>query len=351
MKIERAKSLKPKPSADKLGFGQHFTDHMLRIDFADGRWGEPAIVPYGPITLEPTAAVLHYGQSIFEGMKAYRGQGADSSLRIFRPSANAQRLNASATRLCMPTLDPKIFVDSIKALVKHEADWVPSAPGTSLYIRPVMIATEGFLGVRPANAYSFLVMLSPVGAYFAEGFAGVRIWVEEENLRAARGGIGAAKTAGNYAASLLAGERAKKRGYAQVLWLDQDRRSIEEVGTMNVFFLIGDTLVTPPLSDSLLAGVTRDSVIQLARHLGQKVEERAVPIEELAAAAKKGTLREAFGTGTAAVISPISELGWRNEKLVPGDGKPGPLATKLLETHAGITAGTQPDPFQWMERI
>ncbi len=348
MKIERTSSPKPKPPAGQLGFGVHFTDHMLRVDYESGAWGEPRIVPYGPLTLDPAAAALHYAQTIFEGFKAYRGPANDPAPRLFRPQAHLDRLNASAARLCMPTVDTAKMLEAFRELIRVEADWIPEGAGTAMYVRPLMIATEAFLGVRPANRYSLLVLLSPVGNYWSTGLAPVRIWVEEELVRAARGGTGACKTGGNYAGSLLAAERAKAKGYQQVLWLDEAHQQIEEVGTMNVFFVLDDRLVTPPLAGSLLAGITRDSILKLARHWGLKVEERPVRIEELQQASQEGRLKEAFGTGTAAVISPIGELSWRGQKIVPGDGKPGPVAQRILGALQGITSSKEADPFGWM---
>jgi branched-chain amino acid aminotransferase len=351
VKIERNPTPKPKPPTEKLGFGLHFTDHMLRMDYEAGKgWDEPHIVPYGPLSLDPAAAVFHYAQTLFEGFKAYRGPAADPTPRLFRPQQHLERLNATATRMCMPAVDPAKMLEAVRELIRLEADWIPREPNTALYVRPVMFATEAFLGVRPAHRYVLLVILSPVGHYWSTGVAPVRIWVEEEHVRAARGGTGAAKTGGNYAGSLFASERAKARGYQQVLWLDEAHEQVEEVGTMNVFFVLGDKLVTPPLSGSLLAGVTRDSILKLARHWKLPVEERPVRIEELRTAAKESRLKEAFGTGTAALISPIGELAWRGEKIAPGEGQLGPVGKRLLDALTGITSGREPDTFEWLVR-
>lgn len=352
VQIEKNPNPKAKPPLEKVGWGVHFTDHMLRQDYdAASGWTDPRIVPYAPLTLDPANATLHYAQTIFEGFKAYRGPKSDPVPRMFRPQRNLERLNTSAARMCMPQIDVAKTLDGLRELIKLEAEWIPDAPGHSMYVRPFMFATESFLGVRPSTKYALLAILSPVGSYWSTGLAPVRIWVEEEFVRATRGGTGAAKTGGNYAGSMLAAERAKQRGYQQVLWLDETHQNVEEVGTMNVFFVLGDTLVTPPLSSgTLLAGVTRDSILRLVRHWNMKVEERPVGIAELQKAAQSGLLKEAFGTGTAAVISPIGELAWRGEKLIPGDGQPGAVAKKLLAAHAGITSSQEPDPFEWMVR-
>lgn len=347
--IERTRTPKAPPPSEGLGFGKHFSDHMLVVDYAEGQgWGEPRIIPYGPLALDPAAAALHYGQTLFEGMKAFHRDGGAPVL--FRPDRHVARLNASARRLCMPELPEALAMACVEALVDVDREFVPRGPGTSLYLRPLMIATEGFLGVRPSRRYSFVVISSPVGLYFSAGSTGVRIWVETEHVRAARGGIGAAKAGGNYAASLLAAERAKARGYDQVLWLDERHEQIEEVGTMNVVFRIGDTLVTPALHDSILAGVTRDSVLALAREAGMKVEERALSLEEVRQAHRAGQLREAFGTGTAAVISPIKELATATETLTLPES-PGPFALQLREAILAIQEGRAPDTHGWMHPV
>jgi branched-chain amino acid aminotransferase len=321
------------------------------MDYEGGMgWGEPHIIPYGPLMLDPAAAVLHYAQTLFEGFKAYRGPTADPAPRLFRPQQHLERLNATAARMCMPVVEPVKTLEAVREFIRLEGDWIPREPGTALYVRPVMFATEAFLGVRPAQRYTLLVLLSPVGNYWSTGASPVRIWVEEEQVRAARGGTGAAKTGGNYAGSLFASERAKARGYQQVLWLDEAHEHVEEVGTMNVFFVLEDKLVTPPLSGSLLAGVTRDSVLKLARHWKLSVEERPVAMEELRSASKNGQLKEAFGTGTAAVISPIGELAWRGEKIAPTCTQLGPLGQRLLDAVVGITSGNDPDVFEWLVR-
>ena len=343
---ELAERSRPRPEEKSLGFGRYFTDHMLVARYDEGKgWHEAKIVPYGPIQLDPAAAALHYGQELFEGMKAYRGK--DGRIRLFRPEENCKRMARGAERLCMPVLPPEQMLEFIVELVKVEQDWVPHSHGTALYIRPTMIATEPFLGVRPSKSYLFFVILSPVGAYYAEGFNPVRIWVEPKFSRAARGGLGAVKAGANYAASLLAAEQARARGYAQVLWLDAaEHRWLEEVGTMNLFLRIGDEVVTPPLGGSILPGVTRDSVIQLLRHWGVPVHERPISIEEVREAHARGALKEVFGTGTAAVISPVKELCYKDESLFIGD-EMGELSRRLYDTITGIQYGTVPDPFGW----
>ncbi len=294
--------LKPKPAHDKLGFGKHFTDHMFSMKYKEGKgWHDPVIEPYHPLQLDPTAMCLHYGQEIFEGLKAYRGP--QNEIYLFRPTENIRRMNASAERLCMAQIDEAIFLDALKKFVVLEKDWIPGAKGSSLYIRPTLIATEAALGVHPANEYLFFIIAGPVGAYYANGFSPTKIYVSEEYVRAAPGGTGAIKAAGNYAASLYASRIATNMGYTQVLWLDaREKKYVEEVGTSNIFFLIGDELITTPLGGTILPGVTRNSVIKLAAHLGVKVVERPLAIDEVIAASEKGTLKESFASGTAAII-------------------------------------------------
>jgi len=317
---------------------------------ADQGWHNPRVVPYGPLTLEPSAAVLHYSQEIFEGLKAYRSPR--DTVLLFRPDKNAARLNHSCERMCMPKMEEHLFLSAIKSVVATDRDWVPRAPGTSLYIRPAMIATEPFLGVRPSQSYLFFVILSPVGAYYAEGFNPVKILVEDHYVRAVRGGTGDAKTGGNYAASLAAAEEAHHKGYTQVLWLDGvERKYVEEVGSMNIAFVIDNELVTPSLNGSTLAGITRDTVLQLARDWGIRVAERQISIDEVFTAVKNGRLSEVFGMGTAAVISPVCELAYKEEKLAIGDGTVGPLAQRLFDDISAIQRGLKPDPHGWMMEI
>jgi branched-chain amino acid aminotransferase len=348
IRVAKASALKPKPKDSELGFGQIFTDHMFLADFEEEKgWYDPRIAPYGPLPLDPAAAVLHYAQAIFDGLKAFRG--VDGKVRLFRPHQHVERMNGSARRLCIPPLDPDLAVESIVRLVALERDWVPRQLGTSLYIRPVIIATEPFLGVRPARSYIYYVILSPVGAYYPEGMAPVKILVVDKYVRAVEGGVGAAKTGGNYAASLLASDEAKHLGYTQVLWLDGvHRRYLDEVGTMNIMVKLGDEIVTPPLvSNTILPGVTRDSALTLMRDWGLKVSERPVGIDEVAAAHRRGALAEVWGTGTAAVISPVGELAYQGEKMVINEGRIGPLTRRLYDAIVGIQYGQAADPYRW----
>jgi branched-chain amino acid aminotransferase len=321
---------------------------MFLMDYEDGKgWIEPRIVPYQSIALDPAAMVLHYGQAVFEGMKAYKGK--DGGIKLFRPLKNFQRMNASNERLCIPALDEAFVLDALKELLALESGWIPTAEGTSLYIRPFVIATDPYLGVRPSHRYLFLIILSPVGNYYREGLNPVKIYIESDYVRAVRGGLGFTKAAANYAASLKSQEKAKQLGYAQVLWLDGvQRKYVEEVGTMNVFFKIGGNVVTPELQGSILPGVTRDSVLQLLRHKGVAVEERPISIDEVLEAYAAGTLEEAFGTGTAAVISPIGELILNESRMALSDGKIGALSQQLYDTITGIQNGTVEDEFGWM---
>ena len=342
-------SRKPIPKPDELGFGIHFTDHMFVMDYKDDKgWINARIIPYSPFTLDPAAVCLHYGQAIFEGLKAYKG--VDGKIRFFRPMENMKRLNRSAWRMCMPQVDENELFDAIKKLIDIERDWVPEAKGTSLYIRPFMIATEPYLGVRPATEYILSVILTPVGAYYKEGFNPVKIFVTDKYVRAAVGGVGEAKAAGNYAASLMASEEAKKKGFTQVLWLDaKERKYVEEVGTMNIFFVLDGEVVTPELTGSILSGITRDSVIKLSKDWGYKVSERRISIDEVIDAAKNGKLNECFGTGTAAVISPVGFLYYKDQGYEINGGKTGPLAQRLFDELTGIQYGEKPDPYGWIE--
>ncbi len=346
--VTRVQWPKAKPDEDRLGFGQVFTDHMFLMDGAgDTGWTDPRIVPYGALTLEPATVVLHYAQSIFEGLKAYRGE--DGVVRLFRPDRNIARFNRSAARLCVPPVDPDLFLAALRQLVALDREWVPRAPGTSLYIRPVAFAKDPDLHVRPSRTYQFFIILSPVASYYSEGFNPLRIRVEDRYARSVRGGTGAAKTAGNYAGSLLAGEEAQRDGFAQVLWLDGiGQEYIEEVGSMNIVFVIGDELVTPPVTGTLLEGVTRESVLQLARDYGMRVSERPLTIAEVLAAGRNGALREVFGTGTAAVISPVGELSYKGECIRVSDGEVGPLSKRLFEELSAIQRGRLPDRHGWM---
>ncbi|MBM6939406.1 branched-chain amino acid aminotransferase [Pseudoflavonifractor phocaeensis] len=345
--IQRAATLKDKPDPKTLVFGKVFTDHMFLLNYDAGQgWHDGRIVPYGDLNLPPSAMVFHYAQEVFEGMKAYRRP--DGKVQLFRPMDNVRRLNDSCERLCIPQLPEDLALEGIRALVKVEQDWVPSEPGTSLYIRPFIIATDASLGVHASHSYLFCVICCPVGAYYAEGINPVRIYVENEDVRAVRGGTGYTKCGGNYAASIRAGERAEEQGYAQVLWLDGvERKYIEEVGSMNVMFKVDGAIVTPKLTGSVLPGITRRSCLQLLRDWGYPVEERLVTAQELFDAADAGKLDEAWGTGTAAVVSPIGEMGWNERKAEVNGGVIGPVTQKLYDTLTGIQWGTQPDPYGW----
>ncbi len=352
IRVELTKNPKPKPADEnKLGFGNIFTDHMFVMDYDEGKgWHDARIIPYGPIEMEPSAMCLHYGQSVFEGMKAYRTK--DNRILLFRPDKNMARLNISNDRLCIPRIDEEFAKQAIAKLVSIDKDWVPSAEGTSLYIRPFIIGVDPHIGVHPAHHLMFIVICSPSGAYYPEGLNPVKIYVEKNYVRAVRGGMGFAKTAGNYAASLKAQDEAEKQHYTQVLWLDgNERKYIEEVGTMNVFFKIDDEVVTPALQGSILSGITRMSSIDLIRSWGIQMTERQISIEELAQAASQGRLKEAFGTGTAAVISPIGELKWGDNIMTINNGEIGPLSQKLYDTLTGIQWGNLPDTMGWTYEV
>jgi branched-chain amino acid aminotransferase len=333
------------PGDNHLSFGTIFTDHMLRAEYEEGRgWLNYRIEPYGPLSFDPAAAVLHYGQSVFDGLKAFRSD--DGRVRLFRPEKHIERLSASARRLCMPALD-SAALSWLVEFVRTEQDSVPSTPGTSLYVRPTIVATEAFLGVRPARSYSFFVIASPVGAYYS-GDTPLKIRIEDKYVRAAPGGLGAAKTGANYVASLLAAEEAQAAGFDQVLWLDGlERRYLEEVGTMNVMLRTGDEVLTPPSGDTILAGVIRDSALTLLRESGVPVSERPIAVNEIIAGARNGTLQEAWGTGTAAGISPISELGYKDERYLINEARPGDLSERLASTLADIQYARVRDTHGW----
>ena len=352
IKIYKTTEPKAKPAAgQKLGFGKIFTDHMFVMNYTEGKgWHDPRIEPFRNISLSPAAMVYHYGQEMFEGLKAYKGP--DGKVYLFRPDMNAKRTNATNDRLVIPQLPIEDFVQAVSAVVDVDRDWIPSDPGTSLYIRPFIIATDEFLGVAPSKTYLFMVILSPSGAYYASGLAPVGIWIEDEFVRAVRGGIGFAKTGGNYAASLIAQQKAHDAGYAQVLWLDGvERKYIEEVGSMNIFFKIAGKVVTPSLNGSILPGITRNSVIQVCKSWGYEVEERKISVEELLEAQKNGTLEECFGTGTAAVISPVGKLRYEDDVMDINGGDIGPLSQKLYDTITGIQLGLLPDEFGWRLQV
>lgn len=336
-----------KPDQANLAFGRNFTDHMFLMKWSSEEgWHDAEICPYQDFHLDPAAMVFHYGQAIFEGMKAYRGKTND--IFLFRPRDNFARMSLSAQRLCMPHLAEEKVLSGLRALLYLDQDWVPSVPGASLYIRPFMIATEPMLGVKPSASYYFAIIMCPVGAYYAEGFNPTKIFVSEKYARAVPGGVGEAKAAGNYAASLLASEEAKKEGYTQVLWLDAcERRYIEEVGTSNIFFCINDELVTPKLGGSILSGLTRNSVLTLAHDWDMKVSERRITIDELLQGCKDGSVQEAFATGTAAVISPVGELCYKGEKCLINGGKTGKMAKKFFDELQMIQFGEKKDLHNW----
>lgn len=334
------------------GFGTRFTDHMVTATWTPAAgWHDATLGPYGPLQLDPAAATLHYAQAIFEGLKAYRHD--DGSVWAFRPEANAARFQASARRLALPELPVDDFVAAIDALVSADRDWVPGAPETSLYLRPYMFASEAFLGVRPAAQVTFSVIASPAGPYFATGVAGVSIWLSSDYTRAAPGGTGAAKCAGNYAASLLAMQQAAAHGCAQVVFLDAvERRWVEELGGMNLFFVHADgTLVTPELTGTILEGITRSSILTLAAEAGLSVTERRVPIDEWQKGAASGEITEVFACGTAAVVTPVSRLAWDSGEVVIGTGDPGPVTLDLRRALVDLQYGRVPDRYSWMHRI
>ncbi|MCF0124006.1 MAG: branched-chain amino acid aminotransferase [Ruminiclostridium sp.] len=346
IKIERTANPKEKPTG-KLGFGKIFTDHMFVMNYTNGKgWHDPRIVPYQDLVLSPASMVFHYGQEMFEGLKAYKGVNGETLL--FRPDMNGKRTNDTNDRLCIPQIPVEDFVQAVKAVVKVDEDWIPTEPGTSLYIRPFIIATEPFLGVDVSDTFLFMIIMSPSGAYYESGLEPVGIWIEDDYVRAVKGGMGYAKTGGNYAASLAAQVKAHHDGYSQVLWLDGvERKYIEEVGAMNIFFKIDGKIVTPMLNGSILPGITRNSVLQLCREWGMDVEERRISVDELLKAQKDGKLEECFGTGTAAVISPVGKLRYKDEVMVIGGGEIGPVSQKIYDTVTGIQLGKLEDKFGW----
>ena len=340
-----------KPDSSTLGFGKIFTDHMFMMDYSkEEGWHDARIIPFGPIALHPASTVLHYGSEIFEGLKAYRK--ADGSVQMFRPEENIARLNRSAERLCLPQIPEDLALEVLTKFVETEKDWTPSAEGTSLYLRPFLFGNDESLGVHAVHNATYVIIASPVGSYYKEGINPVKIMIEDEDVRAVRGGTGYAKCGGNYAASNRAGERAEKQGYSQVLWLDGvERKYIEEVGAMNVMFKISGEIVTPMLSGSILPGITRKSCIELLKSEGYKVTERLISIDELDEAMNNGTLEEAWGCGTAAVVSPIGELCYKGKKYTVGGGKIGEVTQHLYDTLTGIQWGKIEDKFGWTYKI
>lgn len=351
IKITKAKTSKiDSVDFENLGFGEVFSDHMFSMDYENGEWINQRIEPYGKIEFEPAMCTLHYAQAVFEGLKAFHVR--DGSINIFRPEKNLERMNRSNERMCMPTIDQDMFFDAMTELIKLERDWIPKDTGHSLYIRPFIFGTENFLGVHPSSTYRFMIILSPVGAYYKEGFNPVSLLVPEEYVRAVKGGVGEAKTAGNYAASLLPAEIAQKKGFTQVLWLDgEHHKYIDEVGTMNIFFVIDDEVITPPLEGSILPGVTRDTALDLTKSWGMKVNERRISIDELIQSSKEGRLQEVFGTGTAAVISPVDEIQYRDTNININHGQIGPIARRLFDEISGIQYGEISDTHGWIYNI
>ena len=349
--ITRADTDRTRPEDSDLGFGQIFTDHMFVMDYSQEKgWHDPKIMPFTDFNISPAAMVFHYGQAIFEGLKAYKT--ADDKIQLFRARDNFERMNRSAKGMCIPQFDVDFVMDAMKQLIKIEEKWIPQTPGTSLYVRPTIIATDPFLGVRASFTYKFYIILSSVGAYYAEGLNPVKIWVSKDHVRAAKGGVGEFKTAGNYAASLIASEEANKEGYAQVLWLDAiERKYIEEVGAMNIFFLVGDEILTPNLTGTILPGITRYSVITLAKKWGMKISERKISIDEIFRAHDQGKLKEVFGSGTAAVISPVGEIKYGDKTISIGDGTPGETAMKFYNTLTDIQYGKTKDLDNWIEKV
>jgi branched-chain amino acid aminotransferase len=351
MQINITRSGRLKPDDDKLDFGTIFTDHMFNMDYTlEKGWHNARIEPYRNIDMDPATMVLHYGQAVFEGLKAYRTQ--KGAVQLFRPKDNFSRMNRSCRFLCIPEIDEAFVLKALKELLNIEKEWVPKAPQTSLYIRPTIIATDPFLGVRASYTYRFFIILCPVGAYYPEGFNPVKIMVSKKHVRAVRGGLGEAKTPANYAASLRAGEEAHELKYTQVLWLDGvEQKYIEEVGSMNIFFVIDNELITPELNGSILPGLTRQSVLELAKLWGMKVTERKITIDEVIETHSQGRLNEIFGSGTAAVISPVGELKYGDTILTINDNKVGPVAKKFFETIDAIQYGNADDPKGWIETI
>lgn len=351
IKVEKTNSPKVKPDDNTLGFGEIFTDHMFVMDYSPEKgWHDAKIIPFANLSLHPAATVFHYGAEIFEGLKAYRTSSGD--VQLFRPIENIKRMNNSAERLCLPKIDPDFALEVLKTFVSVERDWVPHKEGTSLYIRPFLFGNDENLGVHSIKNSKFVIIASPVGSYYKEGINPVKIMIEADDVRAVRGGTGEAKCGGNYAASVRAGEKAEKEGFSQVLWLDGvERKYIEEVGAMNVMFKINGTVITPKLTGSILPGITRKSCIQILKDKGIPVEERLLSIEELAKAVKDGTLEEAWGCGTAAVVSPIGELRYLGKDYIINNGAIGKITQMLYDTITGIQWGKTNDPYNWTVNI
>ena len=346
--VSKAKELKMLPDESCLGFGTILTDHMFKMDYdEDNGWHNPRIEPYGPIQMDPANLTLHYSQTIFEGLKAYRTESGD--IQLFRPADNFERLSRSAQGLCIPPFDKEFALEALKELLTLDKRWVPSVPGTSLYVRPIIIAMDPYLGLKAGSTYLFYIILSPVGAYYAEGFNPVKIMATKDYVRAVRGGVGMYKTGGNYAASLNATVEANRQGYTQVLWLDGvEQKYVEEVGSMNIFFVIDGTIVTPMLNGSILPGITRDTVMALAKEWGLPAVERRIAIDEVFEAAESGKLDEVFGSGTAAVISPVGEIKFGEKVITINNGEVGPMAQRFMDSITDIQYGRKPDPKNWI---
>ena len=349
---EKTTSPKQLPAEDNpLVFGTIFTDHMFVMDYEAGKgWYDPRVIPYQPLIMEPSAMVFHYGQEMFEGLKAYNA--VDEKILLFRPDKNAERTNNTNRRICIPEIPVEDFVQAVREVVKTDAAWIPRKAGTSLYIRPFIIATDPFLGVRPSHTYKFIIILSPVGAYYPEGLNPIKIWIEDDYVRAVKSGVGEAKTGANYVASMAAQMKAHDDGYSQVLWLDGvERKYIEEVGAMNIFFKINGTVVTPQLNGSILPGITRDSCVELCKSWSIPVEERKISVQELFAAAEDGSLEEVWGSGTAAVISPVGHLRWKDKVVQVKDGGIGEISQRLYDTVTGIQLGKIAGPEGWVVEV
>lgn len=349
--VTRTTEPKPKPDPDNLVFGTVFSDHMFEMSYSPEQgWHDGKIVPYGPLSLEPSTCVLHYAQMMFEGLKAYKTD--DGRVLLFRPNKNAERTTVTCERICIPPIDEDLMVEAIKKVVEVDQDWIPKAEGTSLYIRPFIIATDPYLGVSPSKTFKFYIILSPVGPYYKGGLQPTKILVEDKYVRAMVGGTGAAKIGGNYAASLKSQQEAIEKGYQQVLWLDGvERRYVEEIGTSNAFLKIDGEIITSPLTGTILPGVTRDSVLTLLKHWGMKVNEKRLTIDEVYAAHEAGKLEEVFATGTAAVISPVGELCWKDRVITINDSKIGSVSQKLYDTLTGIQTGKIKDEFGWTTEV
>ena len=351
IKVTKTTNPKAKPDPNTLRFGDVFTDHMFIMDYKDGQgWHDPRIVPYGPLELDPAAAVFHYAQEMFEGLKTYITK--DGDVQLFRPDMNAKRTNKTNNRLCIPEIDEDFYVEAVKAIVSVDKDWVPSKKDTSLYIRPFIIASEAFLGVRPSKEYIFIIILSPVGPYYPEGLKPTKIYVEDKYVRSVNGGTGEAKIGGNYACGLKSQVEAAEKGFSQVLWLDgNERKYIEEIGTSNAFFIIDGEVVTPPLTGTILAGITRDSVIQLLKDWGVPVREERITIMDIKKAYDEGRLDEVFASGTAAVISPVGELKWKEHDMIINNNEIGEISQRIYDTVTGIQNGTMEDTHNWVVKL